>query len=226
MRANTKRPHVLIKTAMSLNGKIGDLSTKRVILSNKEDIAAVDALRAQYDAILIGEATLKKDNPRLILKFPKNARERLKRGLTEHPVKVTLSKKCDIDTESNFLREGSGEKFVFTATQAPSKNVERIKKYARVFCAGEKRVDIKKMLAILYTHGVRKLMVEGGGRTNYEFLKAGVVDEMRVAVAPIIIGLEDAPAFAYGDDFLPMLRFSLKSVERLKNMVVLCYARK
>ena len=82
------------------------------------------------------------------------------------------------------------------------------------------------MLAILYTHGVRKLMVEGGGRTNYEFLKAGAVDEIRVAVAPIIIGQEDAPAFAYGDDYLPMLRFSLKSVERLGNMVILWYARK
>lgn len=218
-----KRPYVLIKTAMSLNGKIGTRLKKRIVLSNEEDKRAVDALRGECDAILVGETTLKKDNPRLVLKFPEHVRERLRRGLSEHPAKVTLSKLCALNARSNFFTVGNAEKFVFTTSRAPSKNVERISACARVFRVGRTRVGIKKMLAILYKHGVERLMVEGGGRTNYEFLKTGCVDEMRVAVAPKIIGEKNAPAFAYGKDFLPALRFHLKGMERLGSIVVLRY---
>jgi riboflavin-specific deaminase-like protein len=143
--------------------------------------------------------------------------------LPEHPAKITISKKCDISAESNFFTTEGGEKYVFTTEEATRQNVARIKKNARVFRVGKKRVAIKKMLAILFAHGVRKLMVEGGGRTNYEFLKTGVVDEMRIAIAPIIIGKTDAPVLAYGNDYLSSLPFSLKSVEQLGDMVILRY---
>lgn len=222
--ANTmKRPYVLIKTAMSLNGKIGSRAKKRIVLSNKEDMRTVDALRGKYDAILVGKTTIKKDNPRLVLKFSEHTRARLTRGLPKHPVKVTLSTLCDLNPRSSFFTAGDAEKFVFTTNLALTKNIKRINAHARVFRAGEKRVNIKKMLATLYKHGIRKLMVEGGGRTNYEFLKANCVDELRVAVAPIIIGEADAPTIAYGNNLLRTLNFNLKSAERLGEMVVLRY---
>jgi 2,5-diamino-6-(ribosylamino)-4(3H)-pyrimidinone 5'-phosphate reductase len=62
----------------------------------------------------------------------------------------------------------------------------------------EKQVNLQKALATLKELGIDRLMVEGGGRLNFELLRLGLVDEVTVYVAPMIFGGESAPTLASG----------------------------
>ena len=64
----TNRPFVILKIATSLDGYLDDNSLKRIVFSSPADILEVDKLRAEADAILIGAETIRKDNPRLLIR--------------------------------------------------------------------------------------------------------------------------------------------------------------
>jgi len=86
-----ERPYTLLSCSMSLDGFIDGADESRLLLSNDEDLARVDRVRAGVDAILVGATTIRNDNPRLLVRDPGRRRARLDRGLTEHPVKVTVT---------------------------------------------------------------------------------------------------------------------------------------
>src|ERR1017187_9048287 len=94
----TSRPYVLLSCAMSVDGYIDDNTPKRLILSNEEDLDRVDAVRAECDAILIGAETIRRDNPRLLVKSPARRAEREARGLPPYPLKVTDRKSTRLNS--------------------------------------------------------------------------------------------------------------------------------
>ncbi len=222
-----KSPYIIISTAMSADGKIATSSRKPIKLSNKEDLKAVDKLRSECDAILVGSRTIKKDNPRLILKNEKLKLKRVQKGFSENPAKVAISKYCDIPTKSNFLQEGDSTKYVFTTNLASKKDLRRVRKYANVIVSNKRLVNLITLVNTLYKKGIRKLLVEGGGTTNFEFMKNGLVDKLRIAVAPRIIGGSEAPTLADGTGFNEesMLKLKLLTVKKLKDIVVLWYKK-
>lgn len=178
-----KRPYIIISTAMSIDGRIATSSRKPIRLSNKEDFHEVDRLRAECDAILVGSTTLKNDNPRLLIKNKKFRLDRIKKGKPENPAKAAISKYCDIPSSSLFLKYGNSRKYIFTTALASKKNIERVRSFAEVYVSKNNKFDTRKLADILYKKGVRTLLIEGGGSTNYEFIKNGLVDEMRIAIA-------------------------------------------
>src|ERR1700685_1510949 len=87
----TTRPYVLLSVAMSVDGCIDARTGQRLILSNEAAFDEVDQIRAESDAIMIGATTLRRDNPRLLVKSEARRAERLARGEPEYPLKVTLT---------------------------------------------------------------------------------------------------------------------------------------
>lgn len=78
-----ERPHVLLSAAVSLDGYLDDASETRLVLSNDEDWARVDGLRAASDAILVGANTVRADDPRLLVRSPELVAKRVAEGRPE-----------------------------------------------------------------------------------------------------------------------------------------------
>src|SRR5215218_9391037 len=105
-------PYVLLSCAMSVDGYIDDTSGERLLLSNAEDFDRVDAVRADSDAILIGASTMRRDNPRLLVNSEERRAARVRRGLPEYPLKVTVTGTGDLDPRLKFWHHG-GERAVY-----------------------------------------------------------------------------------------------------------------
>jgi len=196
-----------------------------VSLSDEADLDEVDMIRTQCDAILVGAKTVRGDNPNLTIKSEANRKYREQLGKPIDPVKVTISKTCDFDPASNYFNTGESEKMIFTTDLASFENIRRLEGRATVISAGKNMVDLKPMVEILYKRGVRTLLVEGGGITNFEFINAGIVDEIRMAIAPLIIGGSLSPTVVdgLGFDINHFINLELIEVRKSGQMAIIRY---
>jgi 2,5-diamino-6-(ribosylamino)-4(3H)-pyrimidinone 5'-phosphate reductase len=177
----------------------------------------VDRLRASMDAVLIGGRTLLDEDPMLTVKSPALQAERKARGLEENPVKVGVVSIADLKLDGNFLTAGPARRLVYTTTRTTPEQIARVENAgAQVFVFGEVRVDLSAVLESLYSQGIRKLMVEGGGTIIGEFFRLGLVNELTLYIAPHIFGGASAPTLADGPGFLheQVPGLSLKSVQK------------
>jgi 5-amino-6-(5-phosphoribosylamino)uracil reductase len=186
------RPRVLLSVAMSVDGHIDDGSADRLILSNAADLDRVDAQRAAVDAILVGANTVRRDDPRLLVRSAERVAARLAAGRPAQPVKVAISGRGDLDPGARFFTTGDGAKIVYlpSGIEPP----EFLAGLATVVPAGAP-LDPHRVLADLAGRGVRLLLVEGGTAVHTLFLTAGLVDELQLAVAPLFVGDPAAPRF-------------------------------
>lgn len=216
------RPHVLLSVAVSVDGYIDDRSAGRFSLSNAADFEQVDRLRAESDAILVGAETVRRDNPRLIVRDPDRRAARIAGGRSEHPVKVTVTGTGRLDPEFVFWHCG-GAKLVYT-TDTGKAAATALAGLAEVVSLGPV-VGFDALLDDLGRRGVGRLMVEGGGRVHTAFLAAGLADEIRVAVAPLLVGQAAAPRFLHPAEFPggPGRRFHLAEVSQVGDVAVLRY---
>ncbi|MCC8244048.1 RibD family protein [Saccharothrix luteola] len=217
------RPYVLLSVAVSVDGYIDDRSAHRFPLSNAEDFDHVDQVRAESGAIMVGAATIRCDNPRLLVNGEHRRAARVARGHPEHPVKVTVTGSGDLDPALKFWHHG-GDKLVYTTDAGHRRAVEAVGDLAEVVSLGP-AVDFGALLDDLGARGVDRLMVEGGATIHTAFLSAGLADEIRMAVAPMLIGQAAAPRFVNPAEFPggPARRFHLAEVGRLGDVAVLRY---
>src|ERR1700753_4098026 len=106
------RPYILLSCGLSIEGYLGSAAPRRLELSNDADFDRVDAVRATCDAILVGAATVRTDNPRLLVRSKDRRAERPARGLPSSPSKVTLTERMQLDPEADFFTAGESEKLV------------------------------------------------------------------------------------------------------------------
>ena len=220
------RPHVLLSVATSLDGHVDDASPERLILSGAEDLDRVDAERAAADAILVGAATIAADDPRLLVRSAARSAERVTRGLPPSPIKVAITRSGrGLDPSAKFFTTGDGEKLVYALVAAPVAAPaaapvvpdlqRRLAGLATVVIAP----DLPAVLADLAARGVARLMVEGGTRTTTAFLTAGLVDELQVVVAPLVVGDPAAPRLAAA----AVDRMELVDLRRVGDCALLVY---
>ena len=98
------RPYVLLSCAISADGYLDDARPQRLILSGPADLDRVDDVRAGCDAILVGAGTVRRDDPRLLIRDPRRRARRAARGLPEHPARVTLTGTGDLEPRRPLLR--------------------------------------------------------------------------------------------------------------------------
>src|SRR6185436_10054282 len=103
---------------MSADGFLDDTSDRRLLLSNVEDFDRVDEVRAGCDAILVGAATIRRDDPRLVIRDPARRAARD----TPDPVKVTVTRSGDLGPDRQFFTTGEAPKLVY----APAPLVARL----------------------------------------------------------------------------------------------------
>ncbi|MFI7387837.1 dihydrofolate reductase family protein [Streptomyces sp. NPDC049813] len=185
------RPYVLLSAAVSLDGCLDDTGPRRLLLSGPEDFDQVDAERAASDAILVGAGTLRADRPRLLVGSARRRAERAAAGRPEFPLKVAVSGGGDLDGADPFWTTG-GERLLYTTDEGARLARARLGGAAGVVALGP-AVAWAALLDDLGARGVRRLMVEGGARVHTQLLQLGLADELRLAVAPLVVGEADAP---------------------------------
>jgi 5-amino-6-(5-phosphoribosylamino)uracil reductase len=198
-----------------MDGYIDDAAGSRLLLSGDAD----------FDAILVGATTIRKDNPRLLVRSRARRDARTARGTTPTPVKVTITGHGDLDAAAKFFAAGDTGKIVYAASPALDKARESVGAAASVVDAGDP-VDLHLVLADLHARGIGKLMVEGGGTMHTQFLASGLADELHLAIAPFFVGDARAPRFVHDGTFPwnPGHRARLAGVTQIEDVVLLRYA--
>lgn len=220
-----RRPYVLLSCSMSIDGYLDSATDERLLLSNAADFDRVDAVRAESDAILVGARTVRRDNPRLLVRSQARRDERVARGLRPSPIKVTVTGQGKLDAHSDFFTTGDTEKIVYCSSAAVDDAVAKLGETATVVDGGQP-VDISRMTEDLYTRGVARLMVEGGGSIHTQFLTADLADELHLVVAPFFVGDSRARRFVSDGRYPwnPGHRATLADVRQIGDVVLLRYA--
>lgn len=219
------RPFVLLSVATSIDGCIDNVSSDRLILSNKSDFDRVDQVRAESDAILIGARTIDSDNPRLLVNSARRRAERAAKGLPEYPLKVTVTATGDLDRDLKFWHFG-GEKLVYTTDRGLERLRGALSGLAEIVSLGSDIDDFGKIVDDLGSRGIGRLMVEGGSQIHTAFLSQDLVDEIHLAIAPLVVGEAKAPRFlgAASYPWPSTRRMRLLNVTTVGDVVVIRYA--
>ncbi len=219
------RPYILLSCGMSIDGYLGSASPRRLELSNEADFDRVDSVRASCDAILVGAATVRVDNPRLLVRSQNRRDERTARGLAPTPIKVTVTERVGLDPRADFFTTGEIEKLVYCASPSVVDARSRLGNVATVVDGGS-RVKMRRLSEDLGERGVQRLMVEGGGNVHTQFLTNNLVDELQLVVAPFFVGDSRATRFV-SDGRFPWnagRRATLADVRQIGDVVLLRYA--
>ncbi|MGZ4602656.1 MAG: RibD family protein [Kineosporiaceae bacterium] len=216
------RPHVLLSCAISIDGYLDDLSAQRLILSSPADLDRVDGVRAEADAVLVGAGTVRRDDPRLLVRSAARRRDRVARGAPASPLRVILTATGDLDPDAQVFTTPEVATLVYCATPGVGIAHEHLAGRATVVDAGDP-VELSTMLADLRGRGVRRLLVEGGATVHTAFLAAGLADELHLVVAPLVLGEAGAPRLTGAARFPPRGRAALVEVRRLEDVVLLRY---
>jgi len=220
----TQRPYVLLSCAMSADGCLDAPGPSRLVLSGAADLDRVDGERAASDAIMVGAGTIRRDDPRLLVRSPRRRAARAARGQPEHPAVVTVTASGGLDPGARFFTHGPRDRFVYCPAPVIAGLSKRLNGCAEVIDAGQP-VQLGAVLADLAGRGIARLMVEGGASLLSQFLAAGLADELQLAVAPFFVGDPAAPRFAPPGSYPhgPGWPMTLAGTRRLGGMVVLRY---
>ena len=213
------RPHVTLSAATSIDGKIATV-TGDSKLSSKQDSFRLHKLRSQVDAILVGKNTVLVDDPMLTVRHTKG----------KNPIRIILDSKGTISKNSKIIQTCNKIPTIVAVSHQISKsNLDKLKKFPiEIIMVGSNSINIKLLLKKLSNKKIKSVLVEGGGTVNWEFIKYDLFDELIITLSPFLIGGKNAVSLIDGNGFKkisnsPNLR--LKSIKRLKNHLVLNYAK-
>lgn len=218
-------PYVTLSSATSLDGYLDTADPPRLILSNEADCDRVDSVRAQHDAILVGARTVRRDNPRLLVRSLARQSRREAAGLPHSPWKVTVTETGDLDPRAAFFTAGDTTNVVYCPTSVATRLRQLLGPSALVVGLGA-GVDMTDLVSDLADRGIRELMVEGGTTVNTQFLAANIVDELHLVVAPLFVGDSRAPRFVE-DAVFPWAsdrRATFVDARKIGDVVLLRYA--
>ncbi|MGN8025861.1 RibD family protein [Microbacterium sp. 22242] len=221
-----ERPYVTLSCAMSIDGYLDGTAPRRLMMSNADDLDRVDEVRARSDAIMVGASTVRRDDPRLLVRDAARRARRQSHGCTDSPTKVTVTASGELSPDASFFTLGEAPRLVYSPSDRAAALRRRLGDRATVVGLGE----CVTMAAVLddlgEQRGVRRLMVEGGGRVLTQFLEAGLVDELQLVVAPFFVGESAAPRMV-GTGHFPWTasrRARLAGTEQIGDVVLLRYA--
>jgi 5-amino-6-(5-phosphoribosylamino)uracil reductase len=209
---------VIASCAVSVDGFIDDVSAARLVLSGAEDLDRVDAVRAGVDAILVGATTVRRDDPALLVRSAARRAERSARGLPDSPRRVVLTASGDLDPGRRLWFAGEPP-LVYCPDPVVPRLSAVLRGRAEVVGTGP-AVPLPHVLADLARRDVRRLLVEGGESVHTQFLAAGLVDELLLAVAPVLVGERGGPRFV-GDGRFPVGRMRLAEVRQVGDVALL-----
>lgn len=217
------RPYVILNAAMTLDGKIAT-ATGSSNISSEDDLKRVHEIRKDCDAIMVGIGTVLADDPRLTV-------HKIDANPDDNPVRVVVDSKCRTPVDSRITNNDA--KTIIACANEYKDDFKASDKYetfknrgVKFFFSGDERVDLVSLMSYLHEEGIEKLMLEGGATLNFSMIKAGLIDEIRICVAPMVVGGANAKTFFDGDGFETMddaVRLELVDSFNLGKDLILTY---
>jgi len=177
----TKKAFGVLKWAMSIDGRIALKNGKSKWITNEESRSLVHAFRAEFDAIIIGGNTLRKDNPVLTTRGLKNP----------EPLRVVFTKSLDLPTKSNLWDCNKAKTLViYDSSTTNESHLSRIPKCVEVEKVSSDNPElVSKLLA---ERGCNNVLWECGPRLATAAIKSNCIQEIVTFIAPKILGGENS----------------------------------
>jgi diaminohydroxyphosphoribosylaminopyrimidine deaminase/5-amino-6-(5-phosphoribosylamino)uracil reductase len=188
----TKRiPFVTVKVAQSLDGKIATRTGDSKWITSDKSRGYAHRIRSQFDAIMVGVNTIRKDDPRLDSWFSK-----------KHPVKIIVDSQLSISQDAN-LFSGKSQVIIVTLNVRPGQETENRKLLAakaKILEVKEKdgQINLNDMMKKLARMDITNILVEGGGTLVGSLFDEGLVDKVLFFVSPKIVGGKEAISSVMG----------------------------
>ncbi|WP_037352490.1 bifunctional diaminohydroxyphosphoribosylaminopyrimidine deaminase/5-amino-6-(5-phosphoribosylamino)uracil reductase RibD [Selenomonas sp. FC4001] len=195
-----KRPFVVLKTAMSLDGKIATATGKSQWITGEAARRRGHEFRDIYDSILVGIGTVLADDPSLTTRLPD--------GVGKNPVRVVVDSQARTPLTAKVITDGQARTIIAVSGLAPVHRIVALREAgAEVIEAFDKsksdlsKVDLSILMEKLGAMEISSVYVEGGGTVNFSLLKAGLVDKVYAFIAPKLIGGREALTPVEGEGF-------------------------
>jgi len=189
-----KVPFVILKAAVSLDGKIATSTSASQWISSPATREYIHLVRGEYDAVLVGINTIIRDDPMLTVRHSHWRGKKQLRIILDSGLRLPLRARI-LETLSR------GDVLIFTGPHVPPRKRKALeKKGARIVSVSlsQARLDLREVLAWLARHEISSVLVEGGGRVHTDFLEKRLADKFLVTVSPKLIGGNRAPTFLQG----------------------------
>lgn len=195
----TGMPWVVMKTAMTLDGKIAAYTGDSRWVTGEDARRKVQDMRRTYMGIMVGAGTVKADNPMLNCRLEEEVRQ---------PVRIVVDSGAGLEPDCKLVETAGQYRTIVAHTRrAPAEklSVLRERGVELLFCPEkDHRVDLKALLKQLAVLEIDSVLLEGGGQLNESFLKDGLVDEVYAFIAPKIIGGKEAKTSVEGQGIARM----------------------
>ena len=185
----TSLPFVILKSALTLDGKTATENGDSKWITNDRSRRYVHRLRAMVDAVMVGIGTVVADDPQLT--------SRIAGG--RDPLRVVVDSGLSIPLHVRLLHLHSASRTVIATLASSGQKVDTLREYgAEVLPCTERegRVDLRDLLARLGAMGVQSVLLEGGSRLAGEALRLGLIDKFLFFYAPKVIGGDGVGLFA------------------------------
>ena len=211
--------------SMSIDGKIATKRRGPIKFTSQADSRRMAEIRADQDMVINGAATFRAFPFPLHVKGADLIARRLGEGLPEQPVSAVVSSKADIPRRTAWERAKT-ERWLFCGKKSPAKTVASLQD-SGIFVVKSRleRPSPKEVLAACKRAGKNRLLLEGGGEFNASFLELGLVDQIHLTVAPILIGGKESPTWCEGRGLTHFAHFRLESCENVGGELYLTYLR-
>ena len=236
----TKRPYVILKTAMTLDGKIASYTGDSKWITNDKSRQLVHKLRSEMMGIVAGIGTVKADNPMLNCRLEGQQTTDNRQQSVRQPIRIIVDTKASISLDSNIVKTANEYRTILaisrdvtpvaseqsTVNSQQSKINELESFNVEILQCEEKdgRVDINDLMIKLGEKGIDSLLLEGGSCLNAAFLEAGCVDEVYAFIAPKIIGGEHSKSPIGGKGIELMkdaITFDKVEIEQIENDILI-----
>lgn len=224
------RPVVRLNMAMTADGKIATSTRSVHTFGSARDKRHLYQLRAEADAILCGARTVEETQASLGNGGDSFTRQRVRDGRASHLLRVVVTGTASLSPQAALWNHRFSPIHVWVAPSAPANRVARLRSLAdEVWTSPVDPMDLRAGLAHLATaHGVRDVIVEGGGGLNDALFRAGLIDEVHLTLCPLILGGRRAPTISDGigvEHLAEASQFTLVNSRRVGDEIFVIYRR-
>lgn len=207
-RIEHKKPFVVLKAAMTLDGKIATATGQSKWITNETSRAYGYKLRDIYDGIMVGINTVIEDNPMLTARVDGG----------KNPIRIVVDSSLKIDINANVVQDKSAKTIVATTDKADKDKILKLQAQNVDVIVVDKdendKVDIEKLLNILGQQNICSILVEGGATLSGSFVAKKLVDKVYFFIAPKIIGGKEAKTPVAGTGILNLQEaLALKDIQ-------------
>ncbi|MBI4495886.1 MAG: bifunctional diaminohydroxyphosphoribosylaminopyrimidine deaminase/5-amino-6-(5-phosphoribosylamino)uracil reductase RibD [Deltaproteobacteria bacterium] len=208
-------PFVILKAALSLDGKIATRAGDSRWISCPASRKFVHRLRQRMDAVMVGVGTVLRDNPLLTVRLAGKG--------PRHPLRIIVDSRLRLPWGAQVVQTAGKVPTLVAATRAaPSSKLRRLAgigiEVLVVRSDGRGQVSLRALMEELARRGIVSLLLEGGAALNASALREGIVDRLLCFYAPKLIGGETAPGLVGGEGIRRMAEAKAATIRQVKRL--------